>query len=65
MYVVFMYVCMYVLMYVCMRIRPQAVQVVAPKDEADWETKVVQPSLALANGPVAVLSAGWGRGLAL
>eukprot|EP01047_Picozoa_sp_COSAG01_P070942 COSAG01_NODE_10885_length_2060_cov_48.003570_3_plen_48_part_01 len=48
-----------------MRIRPQAVQVVAPKDEADWETKVVQPSLALANGPVAVLSAGWGRGLAL
>jgi hypothetical protein len=42
-----------------------AVDSVSPADVAVWEATVVQPSLALANGAIHLLSKGWGRGLAL
>jgi hypothetical protein len=42
-----------------------AVNSVSPVDDTQWNGRVVQPSLELANGPVALLSRGWGGGLAL
>ena len=38
---------------------------VSPDDNDEWESRVVQPALALADGPVGILSRGFGRGLAL
>jgi hypothetical protein len=42
-----------------------AVNAISPADEDRWEANVVTPALALANGPIHLLSNGWGRGLAL
>jgi hypothetical protein len=43
----------------------QEAQAISPADLEAWEMRVVQPTLALAEGAVGALWRGWARGLAL
>jgi len=42
-----------------------AIKSISPADTEAWEKQIEGPVLALADGPVAVLSRGWSRGLGL